>query len=179
MVRYSGAAPFSWGFVGHGTSVCWRIREEAWIIPLKGRPDVCHGHSQIKEYLTQNAISRPVLIGEAFDFFFARCVMLDDRFQRRPRNNKARAAVCEHDLPYKHGIARVYWLCRVKALQLSQQHGPENKGVCLHEDVPLLFRSHLQCSVDHREELPFIKLPSRVLRLPGHVWDLVRWTRKL
>ncbi|KAI7722946.1 hypothetical protein KC353_g53 [Hortaea werneckii] len=63
MVRYSGAAPFSWGFVGHGTSVCWRIREEAWIIPLKGRPDVCHGHSQIKEYLTQNAISRPVLIG--------------------------------------------------------------------------------------------------------------------
>ncbi|EAU29488.1 predicted protein [Aspergillus terreus NIH2624] len=91
----------------------------------------------------------------------------DDAPQRRPGEHEARTAVGKDDVADLHLVAQVEGVVGIKLRQLGEQIRLQDIRVGLHEDVPLSVGAGVKGLVHHREELPFIEDPARVVGLTG------------
>lgn len=122
----------------------------------------------------QHAIARPFAIGHLLPMLHVFCVIVRNSMHCRIGNNEARSTVCKSVFSNLHLVAKIQLARRVKVLQPPKQIRPDWIGVRLEEDVPLHIWAERPRLLDHRQELPFVQLPARVIHHPRRaVGDLL------
>ena len=147
---------------------------------LPHRPRPGESRAAVQERFAQHAVASPLACRERFEISFVLDVQRHGRFERRPRDHEAAAAVREDHVADLALRAYVMLTRGVEGGEVGEQRAPEDVGVGFDEDVPLFVRVLPESLADHGQELPFVESPAGICRFAvGAILCVALWAAEV
>lgn len=130
------------------------------------RPNVLDRYPDIEEDLAKYRIAGPALLGDGLNFSFMIAVVVCNHPHGWLRYDESCSAISESRVVSDiGGRSEIVRFRMVHASQIRLQCRPEDGCVAFGENVPLHVWILVERPVHHGDELPFVELPPRDLRM--------------